>query len=237
MHIYYVLYVIIKHWFDDAGSQLQELSTSMETAREIINMRCSSWCQMRISAGIWTIISRRTSQTQPGTLKMMRTSLRATRCMVRKGCQYAKYAITHSGRTGLHSLLMHASSAGINGFLYGNLPSLSICQGNKIHWHLFGLGNEVITMMMMMKLWNVRLVDYMQKVFICLFNSPFLLFCCPFKLGGHPFGPFPWPDPDGAEPPHRHSQSFPRLQRYSWNDGWQCWTLAPDLHCQRPLDG
>lgn len=32
---------------------------------------------------------------------------------------------------------------GINGFLYGNLPGLSMCQGNKIHWHLFGLGNEV----------------------------------------------------------------------------------------------
>uniref|UniRef100_H3CCD3 ferroxidase n=1 Tax=Tetraodon nigroviridis TaxID=99883 RepID=H3CCD3_TETNG len=32
---------------------------------------------------------------------------------------------------------------GINGLLYGNLPGLSICQGNKIHWHLFGLGNEV----------------------------------------------------------------------------------------------
>ncbi|KAM9385764.1 ceruloplasmin [Pholidichthys leucotaenia] len=32
---------------------------------------------------------------------------------------------------------------GINGFLYGNLPGLSMCQGNKIHWHLFALGNEV----------------------------------------------------------------------------------------------
>ncbi|KAL7397112.1 hypothetical protein ABVT39_017027 [Epinephelus coioides] len=32
---------------------------------------------------------------------------------------------------------------GINGFLYGNLPGLSMCQGNKIHWHLYGLGNEV----------------------------------------------------------------------------------------------
>lgn len=28
--------------------------------------------------------------------------------------------------------------------MYGNLPGLSICQGKKIHWHLFGLGNEVI---------------------------------------------------------------------------------------------
>lgn len=33
--------------------------------------------------------------------------------------------------------------AGINGFLYGNLPGLSMCQGNKIHWHMIGLGNEV----------------------------------------------------------------------------------------------
>ncbi|XP_028260436.1 ceruloplasmin [Parambassis ranga] len=32
---------------------------------------------------------------------------------------------------------------GINGFLYGNLPGLSMCQGNKIHWHLMALGNEV----------------------------------------------------------------------------------------------
>ncbi|KAF7654103.1 hypothetical protein LDENG_00073910 [Lucifuga dentata] len=32
---------------------------------------------------------------------------------------------------------------GINGFLYGNMPGLSMCQGNKIHWYLFALGNEV----------------------------------------------------------------------------------------------
>uniref|UniRef100_A0A8C7XH81 ferroxidase n=1 Tax=Oryzias sinensis TaxID=183150 RepID=A0A8C7XH81_9TELE len=32
---------------------------------------------------------------------------------------------------------------GINGFLYGNLPGLSMCQGNKIQWHMIGLGNEV----------------------------------------------------------------------------------------------
>ncbi|KAM8875479.1 ceruloplasmin [Spinachia spinachia] len=32
---------------------------------------------------------------------------------------------------------------GINGFIYGNLPGLSMCQGNKIHWHMIGLGNEV----------------------------------------------------------------------------------------------
>uniref|UniRef100_A0A7N6FBG5 ferroxidase n=1 Tax=Anabas testudineus TaxID=64144 RepID=A0A7N6FBG5_ANATE len=32
---------------------------------------------------------------------------------------------------------------GINGFLFGNLPGLSMCQGNTIHWHLIGLGNEV----------------------------------------------------------------------------------------------
>ncbi|KAL1022868.1 hypothetical protein UPYG_G00033520 [Umbra pygmaea] len=31
----------------------------------------------------------------------------------------------------------------INGFMYGNLPDLSMCVGNKIHWHLFGMGNEV----------------------------------------------------------------------------------------------
>ncbi|KAA0712528.1 Ceruloplasmin [Triplophysa tibetana] len=31
----------------------------------------------------------------------------------------------------------------INGYVYGNLPDLSMCVGNKIHWHLFGMGNEV----------------------------------------------------------------------------------------------
>ncbi|KAI5614718.1 ceruloplasmin precursor [Silurus asotus] len=34
---------------------------------------------------------------------------------------------------------MHA----INGFVFGNLPDLSMCMGNKIQWHLFGIGNEV----------------------------------------------------------------------------------------------
>lgn len=57
-----------------------------------------------------------------------------------KGFQYAKYTVPHS----LYSLMRHVSFAGINGLLYGNLPGLSICQGNKIHWHLFALGNEVI---------------------------------------------------------------------------------------------
>ncbi|XP_062868994.1 ceruloplasmin isoform X2 [Trichomycterus rosablanca] len=31
----------------------------------------------------------------------------------------------------------------INGFVFGNLPDLSMCMGNKIQWHLFGIGNEV----------------------------------------------------------------------------------------------
>ncbi|TNM88196.1 hypothetical protein fugu_006417 [Takifugu bimaculatus] len=87
----------------------------METTREIINMRCFSWCLMRISAGIWTIISRRTVTNPARDLK--------------------------DDEDFIESNKMH----GINGFLYGNLPGLSICQGNKIHWHLFGLGNEVDT--------------------------------------------------------------------------------------------
>uniref|UniRef100_A0AAY5L6U4 ferroxidase n=1 Tax=Esox lucius TaxID=8010 RepID=A0AAY5L6U4_ESOLU len=37
------------------------------------------------------------------------------------------------------SNLLHS----INGFVYGNLPDLSMCVGNKIHWHLMGMGNEV----------------------------------------------------------------------------------------------
>ncbi|XP_030647121.1 ceruloplasmin [Chanos chanos] len=39
----------------------------------------------------------------------------------------------------LESNKMH----GINGYVYGNLPGLSMCMGNKIHWHLLGMGNEV----------------------------------------------------------------------------------------------
>uniref|UniRef100_W5M0L7 Ceruloplasmin n=1 Tax=Lepisosteus oculatus TaxID=7918 RepID=W5M0L7_LEPOC len=31
----------------------------------------------------------------------------------------------------------------INGYVYGNLPGLTMCVGDKIHWHLFGMGNEV----------------------------------------------------------------------------------------------
>ncbi|XP_034035380.1 ceruloplasmin [Thalassophryne amazonica] len=32
---------------------------------------------------------------------------------------------------------------GINGYLYGNLVGLSMCQGSKIQWYLIGLGDEV----------------------------------------------------------------------------------------------
>ncbi|XP_036371952.1 ceruloplasmin [Megalops cyprinoides] len=31
----------------------------------------------------------------------------------------------------------------INGYLFGNLPGLTMCVGDKIHWHLLGMGNEV----------------------------------------------------------------------------------------------
>ncbi|XP_029458196.1 hephaestin-like protein 1 isoform X2 [Rhinatrema bivittatum] len=34
---------------------------------------------------------------------------------------------------------MHA----INGFMYGNLPGLEMCQNDKISWHMIGLGTEV----------------------------------------------------------------------------------------------
>ncbi|XP_055364461.1 ceruloplasmin [Betta splendens] len=39
----------------------------------------------------------------------------------------------------IESNKMHA----INGYVFGNLPGLSICQGKKVHWYLIGLGNEV----------------------------------------------------------------------------------------------
>ncbi|OCT80945.1 ceruloplasmin isoform X1 [Xenopus laevis] len=31
----------------------------------------------------------------------------------------------------------------INGYMFGNLPGLSMCEGKHIHWYLFGMGNEV----------------------------------------------------------------------------------------------
>ncbi|CAM4556627.1 unnamed protein product [Leuciscus chuanchicus] len=37
------------------------------------------------------------------------------------------------------SNLMHS----INGYVYGNLPSLKVCVGRPVSWHLFGIGNEV----------------------------------------------------------------------------------------------
>lgn len=30
--------------------------------------------------------------------------------------------------------------ASINGFIYGNLPGLDICQGDKVSWHIIGVG-------------------------------------------------------------------------------------------------
>ncbi|XP_056254111.1 ferroxidase HEPHL1 isoform X1 [Seriola aureovittata] len=37
------------------------------------------------------------------------------------------------------SNLMHA----INGYLFGNLPGIKLCQNRAVAWHLFGMGNEV----------------------------------------------------------------------------------------------
>jgi len=31
----------------------------------------------------------------------------------------------------------------INGFVFGNLPMLTMCAGDHISWHLFGMGNEI----------------------------------------------------------------------------------------------
>ncbi|XP_031428174.1 ferroxidase HEPHL1 [Clupea harengus] len=31
---------------------------------------------------------------------------------------------------------------GVNGFMYGNLPGLDMCQGDRVTWHLMGLGTE-----------------------------------------------------------------------------------------------
>uniref|UniRef100_A0A8C9V2M8 ferroxidase n=1 Tax=Scleropages formosus TaxID=113540 RepID=A0A8C9V2M8_SCLFO len=37
------------------------------------------------------------------------------------------------------SNIMHA----VNGFLYGNLPGLDLCLGDRVSWHAFGLGSEM----------------------------------------------------------------------------------------------
>ncbi|XP_040006414.1 ferroxidase HEPHL1 isoform X1 [Xiphias gladius] len=37
------------------------------------------------------------------------------------------------------SNLMHA----INGYMFGNLPGIELCQHREVAWHLFGMGNEV----------------------------------------------------------------------------------------------
>lgn len=33
--------------------------------------------------------------------------------------------------------------AAINGYMFGNLPGIELCQGQTVAWHLFGMGNEV----------------------------------------------------------------------------------------------
>lgn len=35
------------------------------------------------------------------------------------------------------------SFVAINGFVFGNLPDLSMCAQKRVAWHLFGMGNEV----------------------------------------------------------------------------------------------
>ncbi|XP_031664966.1 hephaestin-like protein 1 [Oncorhynchus kisutch] len=40
-----------------------------------------------------------------------------------------------------HPLLFLSSA--INGYMYGNLLDMKLCQGRRVAWHLFGMGNEV----------------------------------------------------------------------------------------------
>uniref|UniRef100_A0A7N8XUM8 ferroxidase n=1 Tax=Mastacembelus armatus TaxID=205130 RepID=A0A7N8XUM8_9TELE len=39
----------------------------------------------------------------------------------------------------IESNLMHA----INGYVFGNLPGINLCQHHEVAWHLFGIGNEM----------------------------------------------------------------------------------------------
>ena len=32
--------------------------------------------------------------------------------------------------------------AGFNGYLYGNLPGLNMCLGDRVAWHVFSVGSE-----------------------------------------------------------------------------------------------
>ncbi|XP_007445289.2 hephaestin-like [Python bivittatus] len=34
---------------------------------------------------------------------------------------------------------MHA----INGYVFGNLPEITVCAGDRVSWHLFGMGSEI----------------------------------------------------------------------------------------------
>ncbi|XP_066507693.1 ferroxidase HEPHL1 [Hoplias malabaricus] len=45
----------------------------------------------------------------------------------------------HQDEAFVQSNKMHA----VNGYMYGNLPGLEVCEGARVRWHLFGLGTEV----------------------------------------------------------------------------------------------
>ncbi|XP_039180539.1 hephaestin-like isoform X3 [Crotalus tigris] len=34
-------------------------------------------------------------------------------------------------------------SAAINGYVFGNLPEITVCAGDRVSWHLFGMGSEI----------------------------------------------------------------------------------------------
>uniref|UniRef100_A0A8C7JNY9 ferroxidase n=1 Tax=Oncorhynchus kisutch TaxID=8019 RepID=A0A8C7JNY9_ONCKI len=41
------------------------------------------------------------------------------------------------------SILKKRTKKTINGYMYGNLLDMKLCQGRRVAWHLFGMGNEV----------------------------------------------------------------------------------------------
>uniref|UniRef100_A0A8C7JP09 ferroxidase n=1 Tax=Oncorhynchus kisutch TaxID=8019 RepID=A0A8C7JP09_ONCKI len=42
-----------------------------------------------------------------------------------------------------HGVFYEKDSEAINGYMYGNLLDMKLCQGRRVAWHLFGMGNEV----------------------------------------------------------------------------------------------
>lgn len=55
-------------------------------------------------------------------------------CHLLAGALKAHFLLSNFGLLGF---------AAINGYVFGNLPELTMCAGDDVSWHLFGMGNEI----------------------------------------------------------------------------------------------